>query len=343
MLEFKGKTIIFVVPTIFGFADAIKQELERVGLTVYDFSPILDNQFRYKNIWQRLHNLYRKAIHNDYQNKRRLRTNAIENLFITAIAEIPKVDFALVIRPDWFPLQFVEEICNRSKLSVGYQWDGLKRYSEIDKYLNKFDRFFVFDSRDVTQNNLPLTNFFIPSDTREEAHPCSEMAYFIGSYEKSRVLEAATIANALQDLGVNLNFIIMRRNKTNLKVINKTNFKIIHSYVSYLQNLENVKKSSILVDVQSPVHDGLSFRVFEALNYNKKLITTNSAVKNYDFYDPANIFIWDNDNSSDLGVFLNIPTRPVAKKIKNKYSFDNWIRYVLDWGPYEPIGLNKSN
>jgi len=38
---------------------------------------------------------------------------------------------------------------------------------------------------------------------------------------------------------------------------------------------------------------GLSFRVFEAMALQKKLITDNKAIRNYPFYNPNNILILD--------------------------------------------------
>lgn len=340
--EFKNKTIFFGAPTAVGFSEVIKEELERVGLTVYDFSPILDVPFKYKSMWQRLHNLYRKIVHNDYENKKKLRAKATEILLMRSLDRIPKADFSFFIRPDLFPQRFVEQVCYKSKLAVAYQWDGLRRYPEIYNYINHFDRFFVFDPIDLSNKTLPLTNFYIPSPTNELKKASFETAYFVGGYiDKKRFHKLGIIANTLQSLGIRLHFLVVCYDKRNLIAVKKQNFAKIEPHISYLSNLENVKDSSILVEVQARAHNGLSFRVFEALNYDKKLITTNHYIRDYDFYDPANIFIWDGKNSIDLQNFLNTPMRPISEKIKRKYSFDNWIKYVLDTGDYEAIELGQ--
>jgi len=343
VLEFEGKTIIFGAPTTFGFSSVIKPELERVGLKVFDFSPVLDNKFKYKNIWQRIHNVYRKVFFKDYQNKKKLQASEIEELLMTSLMQVPEADFSFFIRPDLFPLRFVEEACNKAKLSVAYQWDGLDRYPEIFNYLKNFDRFFVFDKLDITTARLPLTNFFIPDRNYCNTFR-SEKAYFCGSYiNEQRFSEVAAIANALQSLNIPLNFLLVCDNKRLRKEIKEESFTIIaESIIPYSSNLENVKNSTILVEVQNPVHEGLSFRVFEAMNYNMKLITTNAAIKSYDFYDPANIFVWDGKNSFGLSDFLKTPMKALPEKIKNKYSFDNWIKYVLNYGTYESIDLPES-
>ncbi|QPH38833.1 hypothetical protein [Pedobacter endophyticus] len=343
MLEFEGKTIIFGAPTTFGFSSVIKPELERVGLKVFDFSPVLDSKFKYKNIWQRIHNVYRKVFFKDYANKKKLQASEIEHLLMTSLMEVPKADFSFFIRPDLFPSRFIEEACKKSGLSVAYQWDGLDRYPKIYNYLKNFDRFFVFDKADITTATLSLTNFFIPDRNYSNTFR-GEKAYFCGSYiNKKRFSEVAAIAYALQPLNIPLNFLLVCDNKKLREEIEEESFTIIaDSIIPYSSNLENVKNCTILVEVQNPVHEGLSFRVFEALNYNKKLITTNAAIKSYDFYDPANIFVWNGENSGDLESFLNTPMKAVSEKVKNKYGFDNWIKYVLDYGRYDSIDLPES-
>ena len=39
--------------------------------------------------------------------------------------------------------------------------------------------------------------------------------------------------------------------------------------------------------------------------------------------------------------FLKLPYFPIDENIRQKYSFNNWIRYVLDIPPYQKIELPK--
>lgn len=94
-----------------------------------------------------------------------------------------------------------------------------------------------------------------------------------------------------------------------------------------------------LVDFINGKHCGLSFRTFEAMGYDKKLITTNAEIIKYDFYNPNNIFVLNNDNLAKLNEFLEKPYEPLPVEIKQKYSFTNWIRYVFDEKPYQEINL----
>ena len=112
-----------------------------------------------------------------------------------------------------------------------------------------------------------------------------------------------------------------------------------HNGISYQQNLDYARSSRILADFVISTHKGLSLRTFEAIGYRKKLITTNAEVKKYDFYHPSNIFIWGGETLDGLDEFIASPYQEIDPAIREKYSFGNWIRYVLNIRPHQPITL----
>jgi hypothetical protein len=80
---------------------------------------------------------------------------------------------------------------------------------------------------------------------------------------------------------------------------------------------------------------GLSFRVFEAMSLEKKIITDNEAIKGYDFYNPNNILIL-NENISNLDKsFFETPYEKIPKEIYYRYTLDHWVNKVF--------GLDNKN
>ena len=50
-------------------------------------------------------------------------------------------------------------------------------------------------------------------------------------------------------------------------------------------------------------------------------------IKEYDFYNPRNIFILQERNISELKEFLELPTIEINQEIKNKYRFSGgWLK-----------------
>ena len=74
---------------------------------------------------------------------------------------------------------------------------------------------------------------------------------------------------------------------------------------------------------------GLTFRVFESLGLDKKLITTNSDIKNYDFYNPNNILIIDERNPVISADFFKNEYEKIPDSILHQYTIDGWCENVI--------------
>jgi len=92
---------------------------------------------------------------------------------------------------------------------------------------------------------------------------------------------------------------------------------------------EMLRRSRFVLDLQKRIQRGLTFRVFEAMGYRKKLITTNADIVSYDFYHPNNIFIWREDTVSLPSSFFESPYVDLPDDIFYKYSQENWVKTVF--------------
>lgn len=85
----------------------------------------------------------------------------------------------------------------------------------------------------------------------------------------------------------------------------------IHSVQIPLSEVnENLQNSKVLLDINRIGQSGLTFGVFESINLEKKLITTTADIKKYDFYNPNNILIIDDQNPDILWLF----SKPIMKR-----------------------------
>ena len=82
---------------------------------------------------------------------------------------------------------------------------------------------------------------------------------------------------------------------------------------------------------------GLTLRALEALFYEKKLITDNENIKEYDFYDSNNIFILKQDEElsakkkKELEDFLRKDFKIVSKEVKKQYTIENWLEKLIKY------------
>ena len=100
--------------------------------------------------------------------------------------------------------------------------------------------------------------------------------------------------------------------------------------ISYEENFRLTCHTKALLDYIEINNSGQSMRMMEALFREKKVITNNVLIKNYDFYNKNNIFILEEDGFSTLKDFVNSPYSKVNQSIILKYDFDNFfLRFLV--------------
>lgn len=347
----KKPSILLVIISDMSIYKAIEENLRFLGFDVqtivYDAGP-----FSYPSLWIHLKTKFRQIVLRDKFAKQKLKLKLLYQSvqFKQTIASMQQsggVDYALFIRADIWNAKFIKNIRQYvNKAMIGYQWDGMHRFLEIWKLLPYFDRFYVFDPNDVNEQDkkcLPATNFYL--DDRLEELPVSSDFYFIGLHVPmvSRTNAIIRFAQLAKEKDWNLDFRIMCNIKDIRKISSEyalvDNIKVSSQRIEYRENVYYARQAKVLVDFLNGYHGGLSFRVFEALGYEKKLITTNPNIVKYDFYHPNNILVWDGNTLDGIEEFLQKPYVAIDPEIKQKYAFSNWIRYILDLEPHINITL----
>lgn len=327
------------MPHHFQIYKAFVVNLEKLGFNI-ELLYTSNHEFKYKNISQKITNFFRKTFFGDKKFKQSLKDNFDSEQLLESLAKITtKVDYALVIRPDYFSTEALQVLKSKTNQLVGYQWDGLDRYPKVKALIPLFDRFFLFDVDDFKTykstypNVFPITNFYFDFETEIGNNNIvkeKKEVFFIGSFVENRIDKIVHLTKIFKDLALktNINVLVFNK-KTHLKYL-ESGINFTEEHLTYLQALEKVKNTDVVLDFADSVHNGLSFRIFETLKYSKKLITTNKLVKNYDFFSPDNILIWDKTiNKEEIKNFLNKDYKNLDKEIVKKYSFSNWIETVL--------------
>ena len=330
------KKLIVILPPEFELYKAIEKNLKYLGFSKaivlapkfrHTFKTLMVN-FVLKHILGRKE--YKKRIAAAYYSKR---VGQVLRRFHSKY-----FDYAIVMRPDMLEPATIDELLRVAVKTTGYQWDGLERFPRVFEVIPCFDRFFVFDPNDAPKyksrypNLLSCTNFYFDFPMPNvEVNPTEVM--YAGAYLENRVGSLLKMVDELQkyNLTLNIHLVLGWRSVAFEHPI----ITFSKKGVGFLTYLKASQKAGILLDIKACEHSGLSFRVFEAIRYSKKLITDNKSVKRYDFYRPENIFVVEDGCFDGLGAFLAGPYMPLSEEIKQKYSFTNWLRYALDLPPYQ--------
>ena len=329
--DVSDKKIILIMPPDFGVYQVIEQNLRYMG---FEQVAVISPLFRYKTK-DRILNFIQKTFLGNKDYKKQL----IDDYYTAEVTQAlsrfaPKsIDYAIVIRPDKLDLKTIEKIHNTAHKVVAYQWDGLARFPKVFKVINHFQRFFVFDLddyhlyKDRYANLLPCTNFYFDIPEEEVALNSKEVLY-VGVYIKDRIQSLIRVVNALSqyDLILNINLFYSRKTPP----FSHPHITFFSKGLNYAQYLTLTRKATVLLDIKTVDHNGLSFRIFEAIKYQKKLITDNKSIKLYDFYHPNNFYVVENDLFEGLSDFLESDFVPLSEDIRQKYSFSNWVKNILE-------------
>lgn len=334
---FKGKTIILGIPKLFDLDSLIEKELKAVGFKTVNIS-VHTNTFRYKNVFQRLESFVAKNFLGKKHYKQILNFNQSKDGIMAELQKVDSADYILIIRPEVYPLDFLKDLKKKGKKMVGYQWNGLNRFPRTYEYISLFDRFFVFDGKDLdVPSVLPTTNFYFTTIAKANSSDKTDV-FYAGSFYRNRIASLCDLISKCRDLGLNVHCHLFSKKKKHFIPCDLSTTK---ESLSYEQNIQLTYNTNLLLDLKVSEHEGLSFRVLDSVGFEKKLITTNHRVRDYDFFHPNNIMIWTGQSKEELAAFIDKSYVTIPEITRQKYSFRNWIQYVLDDGDYTPIEIPR--
>ncbi|HBC99502.1 MAG TPA: hypothetical protein DC053_09285 [Lachnoclostridium sp.] len=161
------------------------------------------------------------------------------------------------------------------------------------------------------------------SDLKVEPEEVSYDLAFLG-YAKDRLPQLEHYFKLFSSVGLKCNFSVVAD-----KGESRNGFKILKSGLKYQEYLHMIGSSRAILDLVQGGQSGLSLRVLESVFLKKKLVTGNKRVKEYDLYQPENMFILTDDNVEGLKEFFYKPYVDLDKYIVEKYDFANWIEYFM--------------
>ena len=95
--------------------------------------------------------------------------------------------------------------------------------------------------------------------------------------------------------------------------------------LSFFAFLEMSFVSKAILDIVTDVNGGLTLRIMDGLYFEKKVITNNRTVKDYDFYHPNNFFVIGMDDISQIHNFLSTEYQKSNENIKEFYELKKWL------------------
>lgn len=327
--DISGKKILFFAPAFFGYENKIAKKMEEMGACVdmYDVRSVTSAMDR--ALLKISPKIFAKKSQEYYENI------ILEN-------RDKDYDYILIVKCDMTPeriLKEFRELYPKAKLCL-YLWDSI---DNIPSVLDKFKYFDTLHSFDLEDCRKHLELKFRPLFYVDEF--CKELSSdkpkydvsFAGTIHSDRYAVINAVRKIVTDKGLSsywfcylqskFIYYFYKATKKEFTGARKKDFDFQKKDSKEIASI--VDRSKIVLDIQHPKQTGLTMRTIEMVGMNKKLITTNQTIKDYDFYNPQNISVVDRKNVVIDDEFLHTSYEPLSKEIYQKYSLQSWILEVL--------------
>ncbi|MFH7015099.1 hypothetical protein [Flavobacterium sp. FlaQc-47] len=278
--------------------------------------------YKYPSILHKAYNFILKAFF-----KTNLKHQHHGNEIIKELQKNNQVqDVILTIKGDFIDPKSILEFRKYGKKTIAFFNDNTYRCPNIKRVIPCFDEVYSFEKEDCEKFDLKFAPNWIYTSKDENANKNNfEYDVFtIGSIDK-RLPILVRIAEELKSKQINFKFITYsKKRKTS-----DDNITYINKFIPLSEVDQYISRSKVLLDINRACQIGLTFRVFESLGLEKKLITTNSDIKNYDFYNPNNILVIDEKNPVIDADFFANEYEKIPEIILNKYTLEGWVNNVI--------------
>lgn len=326
----KTKNILYIGTPFFGYYKQIIAEFEEKGYSVDHYNDRPSESALTKGL---------------IKIKRSLMNSLIQKYFekIMADTQNKSYDIVFIVNCKVFTPLMIRKLKDSQKNArfVLYMWDSLTLYPNSKDLIPLFDRAFSFDSDDCDNLDglsfLPL--FYCKTYENVGREVVGERQYDIVSVctaHPNRYTILKELFPRLESKGIRI-FSYMFLNKLQylynkaflpaFKGAKSSEFRFIP--LSEKENIEILKKSNTVFDIQHNQQSGLTMRTIETLGAKRKMITTNTNVKKYDFYNEKNILVLEEYELNAIEIFLKHEYEPIDEQIYKKYSLHSWIETII--------------
>lgn len=327
-----NKKVLLIAPTFFGYYKEMIIELEKKGYSVNYVSDIPSNSNIYKAITRINRNFGKIFVENYFKKK------------IEPLIKKNKYDYVFCVIGmtfSFFPNQIekMKKYQENAKFLM-YQWDGEKNIKFITKMHKYFDEVYTFDRIDAIENSvykfLPL--FYI--DKYKNVKVLENYEYdvsYIGTAHPKKIKYVIEMSKKLMSvypkqfiynyMPSKLKYYYHKLTSKEYRNIKLTDLKFEKIASDKTQKI--FEESKCILDSPQAGQIGLTIRTIECLGAKRKLITSNEDIKNYDFYKPENIYIYDG-NFDYENIFFKSEYKEIDKDIYEKYSLCNWLKTIFN-------------
>ena len=341
-----NKRILFIAPDFFGYELFIRNKMEELGAKV-DFYHESAVKSSYLKALKKVHPQLLFAVNRRYYKK------------ILDDTKDYVYDYVLFIKCESISTNMLKKMRSlfRGSVFILYLYDSMANIKGIRRKLPFFDRILTFDRNDAAKNpgfffrpNFYADEYRLQSTIDQGLNRNLYDLCFIGTIHSDRYAIIRRLAADCEEKGLRFIQYCYLQNRMMFYLYKLSKKEFFHAKIGDFQfeKLGNekvkeiVSRSRIVLDTQHPRQTGLTMRLIETIGMQKKVVTANEEVRNYDFFDPQNVCVIDRKNIQIPDDFLSSDYMPVDPEIYGRYSLSQWVGDVFFHEPRIESFLDKG-
>jgi hypothetical protein len=312
--------ILVIAPGTANIYEVILEGFKKYASSIeIDFMLSTVQRYKYKNTGEKISNFLSKTFLN--RNKKDTYEREIIQERLKNLKE--RYDAIFFIHPDFFTDSELQLLKSKTNNFIAYYWDAMAFFPRKEKIMPFFNKIYSFDTEDCRKHNLELlTNFYY---YEPEPVVVENTLFCISHLEKRRYELFNRMGKYLKENNINFRFMT----RQSVEKLKSPYIEYMKESIAYPEMLKLLNHYAVILDIAKPNQAGLSFRIFESLGMNKKIITNNRAVMEYDFYNPNNILVIDFENINIPKFFFETPFEPIDEAIKQQYHLRSFVWRVV--------------
>ena len=323
-----GKSVLMLCSAFFSYRETMARELREQGYAVdlYDERPGTDavSKAMIRMGWHCyapiLAHYYRQIIQENTQ-------KAYDEVFVVK-GEAVTVEVISMLRAAFPKARFVL-----------YLWDSVENIPACRERMRQYDKVLAFDPADAqTYGLLFRPMFYAPEDvlTGDASQEYEYDVTFIGTAHSIRPRVVKQVEALCRARGLRcftyfysphiLAFLYQKLRNPGFCL----RWKEVHQTPLSAQEVREIyRKSRCILDVAHTRQRGLTTRPFEMLAMGRKVMTTSSLIRQYDFFNEQDFCVIDPAAPTVDERFLRTPYQPVPREVLERYSIGAFIRDIF--------------
>lgn len=192
-----------------------------------------------------------------------------------------------------------------------FKWNNIYTFDAGDakKYGYTYQGFNYYSSREIVAVQQPVSDVF-----------------FVGGLKGGRSQLIYDLYSQLMAWGIKCDFSLMPIDDKNIKQLPGVLYS--KRWRPYEEILEHMQRTKCIIEIMQEGQSGATLRYFEAVTMNKKLLTNNPHIKEFPFYNPKWMKIFQDIEDIDIEWLLR--DEKVNYGYQGEFSPTHLIDYVTN-------------